>query len=357
MAERSISASERQRQLADKSDRDRIEGSIINEIRKVPTMVAGGIASHVAEADPHPQYTTSAELTAAVDAAIALVIVDSIADGDATHAPSRNAVFDALALKAPLNSPALTGTPTAPTAAPGTNTTQVASTAFVEARVAQVINAAPAALDTLQELATALGNDASFASTVTTSLAGKQPLDATLTALAGANWAANALPIGSGADTVSQVSFAANTFPARSSAGNLVAKTITDFGLSLVDDANAAAGRVTLGVVAAADSTWTAATLLNSWVNEGSGSYFDAGYRKIDTTVRLRGAIKNGTATNGTVLFTLPAGFRPSKIQNFHVINPTGAAYVQIWSTGDVIVQGGASNLYLYLDQISFTTD
>ena len=38
-----------------------------------------------------------------------------------------------LALKAPLASPALTGTPTAPTAAPGTNTTQIASTAFVVA--------------------------------------------------------------------------------------------------------------------------------------------------------------------------------------------------------------------------------
>lgn len=74
-----------------------------------------------------------------------------------------------------------------------------------------------------------------------------QPLDATLTALAGANWVANALPIGTGADTLSQTSFAANTFPARASTGDLVAKTITDFGLSLVDDADAAAGRTTLG--------------------------------------------------------------------------------------------------------------
>jgi hypothetical protein len=59
-------------------------------------------------------------------------------------------------------------------------------------------------------------------------------LDATLAALAAANWVANAIPIGSGADTLSQVTFAANTFPARASTGNLVAKTITDFGLSLV---------------------------------------------------------------------------------------------------------------------------
>lgn len=82
-----------------------------------------------------------------------------------------------------------------------------------------------------------------------TALAGKQPLDATLTALASANWALNALPIGTGADTVSQVAFAANTFPARASTGNLEAKAISDFGLSLVDDASAADARVTLGAV------------------------------------------------------------------------------------------------------------
>lgn len=74
-----------------------------------------------------------------------------------------------------------------------------------------------------------------------------QPLDATLTALAGANWAANSLAIGSGTDTMAQVTFAANTFPARASTGNLVAKSITDFGLSLVDDADAGAARATLG--------------------------------------------------------------------------------------------------------------
>lgn len=75
-----------------------------------------------------------------------------------------------------------------------------------------------------------------------------QPLDATLSALAAANWAANSFPIGTGADTLSQVAFAANTFPARAAAGNLEAKTITTFGLSLVDDADAAAGRTTLAL-------------------------------------------------------------------------------------------------------------
>ena len=79
-------------------------------------------------------------------------------------------------------------------------------------------------------------------------LSGLQPLDATLTALSGLTIAANSLTIGTAADTFSQTSFAANTFPGRSSTGNLVAKTITDFGFSLVDDADASTARTTLGL-------------------------------------------------------------------------------------------------------------
>lgn len=78
-----------------------------------------------------------------------------------------------LASKAPLASPALTGTPTAPTAGRGTNNAQVATTAFVTQAIAALINGSPGALDTLQELAKALGNDANFAATVTNALAGK----------------------------------------------------------------------------------------------------------------------------------------------------------------------------------------
>lgn len=81
-----------------------------------------------------------------------------------------------------------------------------------------------------------------------------QPLDATLTALAAQDWAANSIPIGSGANTLAQVSFAANMFPARASSGNLVAKPITDFGLSLVNVANAAAGRSLLATPTIGDA-------------------------------------------------------------------------------------------------------
>lgn len=79
----------------------------------------------------------------------------------------------ALDAKAPLASPALSGSPTAPTATAGTNTTQIATTAFVAAAIGALIDAAPGAMDTLNELAAALGDDPNFATTVTNALAGK----------------------------------------------------------------------------------------------------------------------------------------------------------------------------------------
>ena len=74
---------------------------------------------------------------------------------------------------APKASPTFTGTPKAPTAAAGNNSTQLANTAFVQAAIAALVASSPAALDTLNELAAALGNDPNFAATMTNALAGK----------------------------------------------------------------------------------------------------------------------------------------------------------------------------------------
>lgn len=88
--------------------------------------------------------------------------------------PTGQQKFD---VKADIASPEFTGTPKAPTATAGTNTTQIATTEFVTAAVTAAISAlvdsSPAALDTLKELATALGNDANFSTTVTNALAAK----------------------------------------------------------------------------------------------------------------------------------------------------------------------------------------
>ncbi len=93
------------------------------------------------------------------------------------------------------------------------------------------------------------------------STAGIQPLDATLTAFAALTIAANSLTIGSGADAFSQTTFAANTFPARGSTGNLVAKTITDFALTILDDADAATVRTTIGAGTGSGDALVANTL------------------------------------------------------------------------------------------------
>jgi phage-related tail fiber protein len=100
--------------------------------------------------------TTQIATTAFVSAAVAAVDVSS--------------QLANYALKA---SPTFTGTPLAPTATAGTNSTQIATTAFVASAVSSLVASAPAALDTLNELAAALGNDASFSTTVTTSIAAK----------------------------------------------------------------------------------------------------------------------------------------------------------------------------------------
>ncbi|EPD7020788.1 phage tail protein, partial [Escherichia coli] len=113
------------------------------------------------------------------------------------------AVMDETNKKAPLNSPALTGTPTTPTAPKGTNNTQIASTAYVMAAIAALVDSSPDALNTLNELAAALGNDPNFATTMTKALAGKQPKDATLTALAGLATAADRFPYFTGNDVAS----------------------------------------------------------------------------------------------------------------------------------------------------------
>ncbi|WP_208486605.1 phage tail protein [Escherichia coli] len=174
------------------------------------------MAKHLAAPDPHSQYapkasptftgtpkaptpaagdnTTQVATTAFVQAALTALIngapatLDTLKEIAAAINNDPNfstTINNALALKAPLSSPALTGTPTAPTAAQSVNNTQIATTAFVKSAIAGMVGSAPAALDTLNELAVALGNDPNFATTMLNALAGKQPLDNTLTNLSG----------------------------------------------------------------------------------------------------------------------------------------------------------------------------
>ena len=102
--------------------------------------------------------------------------LDGVTSAIQTQIDSKLATSTAASTYAPLASPALTGVPTAPTAAANTNTTQIATTAYVQTEIADLIASAPGALDTLDELAAALGDDANFATTVTNSIATKLAL-------------------------------------------------------------------------------------------------------------------------------------------------------------------------------------
>lgn len=99
---------------------------------------------------------------------------------DIQNALNAKADTSALSSKADIDGPDFTGVPTAPTASGGTNTTQVATTAFVQAAISALVSGAPGVLDTLDELAQALGNDANFATTVTNSLATKLDANSTI---------------------------------------------------------------------------------------------------------------------------------------------------------------------------------
>ena len=187
-----------------------------DEVLELRLYVDDQMRNHIAAQDPHTQYaqkhnptftgepkaptpaagnnTTRIATTAFVQAAITALIngapatldtLKEIAAAINNDPKFSTTINNALALKAPLSSPALTGTPTAPTAAQSVNNTQIATTAFVKSAIAGMVGSAPAALDTLNELAAALGNDPNFATTMLNALAGKQPLDNTLTNLSG----------------------------------------------------------------------------------------------------------------------------------------------------------------------------
>ncbi|WP_251827261.1 phage tail protein, partial [Pectobacterium punjabense] len=198
-------------------------------LKKEQEKTGSDLATHAAAADPHTQYAPKADptftgtpkaptptidsnsqqvaTTAFVKSVVAALVngapgaldtlqelakslgndpnfsatvLNAIADVKAEAANklnAHNAAADPHTQYAPKASPALTGKPTAPTAVQASNDTQVATTAFVKAAVAALVNGSPAALDTLQELANALGNDPKFSTTVLNALAGKLAKD------------------------------------------------------------------------------------------------------------------------------------------------------------------------------------
>ena len=101
-------------------------------------------------------------------------------------------------------------------------------------------------------------------------------------------------------------------------------------------------------------------TFVNGWVNFGGASNFnDAQFRFIgNKQVQLRGLIKDGTITSGTVLFTLPEGFRPAHRYIFTNLSGGAVGRVDVEIDGTVItLTPAASNVFLTLDGVIFSLD
>jgi len=139
----------------------------------------------------------------------------------ATSATNTTQLATTAFVQAQKASPAFTGTPTSPTATAGNNTTQIATTAFVQTAVSGIVDAAPATLDTLNELAAALGDDPNFATTISTSIGLKAPIASpTFTGTPAAPTAAsstNTTQIATTAMVQSAISANAYTLPAATS--------------------------------------------------------------------------------------------------------------------------------------------
>lgn len=290
--------------------------------------------------------------------------------------PNADALISALALKANLASPTFTGTPKAPTAAAGTNTTQIATTAFVktavDAAVSALLGDAPvAALDTLKELGDALGNDANFAATMTTALAGKLDLvggtltgpltGTTITAtsfvgpltgnastattlatartingtsfngsanITTANWGtARTLTIGSSGKSVNgsdNVSWTLAEIGAAAASHTHAAADITDFASSVMSSLPAGTNGQ---VLKHNGTTWVAGSDANTTYSAMSQSEADAGTAttgRIITAAVLKGAIQTHAPapSSETVIGLLPAG------TNGQVLKHNGTTWV-----------------------------
>ncbi|ECI6921950.1 hypothetical protein E2G06_03860 [Salmonella enterica subsp. enterica] len=206
---------------------------------------------------------------------------DSDSEALAATPKAVKTVMGEVRTKAPLDSPAFTGTPTTPTPPGDAKGLQTTNAEFVRKLIAALVGSVLEPLDTLQELADALGNDPNFATTVLNKLAGKQPLDETLTALSGKSVDGLIEYVGL-RETISR---AADALQKSQNGGDIPDK---DLFVRRIGAARAFDGAVTIGCD---DNPWTTAEFvvwLESqgafnhpyWMCRGSWSY---AYNKIIT--------------------------------------------------------------------------
>lgn len=214
---------------------------------------------------------------------------------------------DDLQLKANRHSPTFTGVVKAPTPASDSNDTSVSTTAWVRQAIAELVDSSPETLDTLSEIAAALGNDPNFATTITNQLAGKQPLSPLLTAIAAVTTAANKLPYFTGSNQVGLADFT-------STARDLLAKgstadIINFLGLkTTVDKAAGAMQRSSNGADIPDKATFAKNIGLSAetYLKFNGDMAIDADLNTFGPVEASMGVWSKGTSTNATIAKNFP---------------------------------------------------
>ncbi|HGB8950117.1 TPA: tail fiber domain-containing protein [Salmonella enterica subsp. enterica serovar Enteritidis] len=214
---------------------------------------------------------------------------------------------DDLQLKANRHSPTFTGVVKAPTPASDSNDTSVSTTAWVRQAIAELVDSSPETLDTLSEIAAALGNDPNFATTITNQLAGKQPLSPLLTAIAAVTTAANKLPYFTGSNQVGLADFT-------STARDLLAKgstadIINFLGLkTTVDKAAGAMQRSSNGADIPDKVTFAKNIGLSAetYLKYNGDMAIDADLNTFGPVEASMGVWSKGTSTNATIAKNFP---------------------------------------------------
>lgn len=214
---------------------------------------------------------------------------------------------DDLQLKANRHSPTFTGVVKAPTPASDSNDTSVSTTAWVRQAIAELVDSSPETLDTLSEIAAALGNDPNFATTMTNQLAGKQPLSPLLTAIAAVTTAANKLPYFTGSNQVGLADFT-------STARDLLAKgstadIINFLGLkTTVDKAAGAMQRSSNGADIPDKATFAKNIGLSAetYLKFNGDMALDADLNTFGPVEASMGVWSKGTSTNATIAKNFP---------------------------------------------------
>lgn len=212
-----------------------------------------------------------------------------------------------LQLKANRHNPTFTGTVKAPTPASDSNDTSVSTTAWVRQAIAELVDSSPETLDTLSEIAAALGNDPNFATTMTNQLAGKQPLSPLLTAIAAVTTAANKLPYFTGSNQVGLADFT-------STARDLLAKgstadIINFLGLkTTVDKAAGAMQRSSNGADIPDKVTFAKNIGLSAekYLKYNGDMAIDADLNTFGPVEASMGIWSKGTSTNATIAKNFP---------------------------------------------------